>query len=70
MNTNAIILAANRLHANAVPEGKVKIKGITYRLTFNRYNYDVRLPNGNVFVTFNTRLITTAKKWLREYLAN
>jgi hypothetical protein len=70
MNTNAILAAANRLHANAVPTGTLKIKGITYRLTFNRYNYDVRLPNGNVLVTFNTRLITTAKKWLREYLAN
>lgn len=70
MNTTAILNAVNRLHANAVPEGTVKIEGITYRLTFNGYNYDVRLPNGNVLVTFNTRLIKTAKKWLREYLAN
>lgn len=70
MNTTAILSAVNRLHANAVPSGKITINKITYTLNFNGYNYDVRLPDGNWFVTFNTRVIATAKKWLRDYLAN
>lgn len=70
MNTTAIQAAVDRLHANAVPTGKIKINDITYGLQFNGYNYYVRLPNGNVLVTFNTRLIKQAKTWLREYLAN
>ena len=70
MNTAAILNAVDNLHANAVRAGVVKIDGTDYTLTFNGYNYDVRQPNGNTLVTFNTRLIATAKKWLREYLAN
>jgi hypothetical protein len=32
MNTIAIQAAVDRLHANAVPTGKIKIEGITYTL--------------------------------------
>lgn len=61
-------LEADRLHANA-KDGTLKIDGEKYVLTFNRLSgvYDVTL-NGERVASFNTRKITQARKWLREYV--
>jgi hypothetical protein len=63
-------ITADKLHATA-KDGSLKIDGIKYTITFNRYagSYDVTTPNGEHVVTFNTRSIRTAQTYLREYMA-
>jgi len=58
---------ANRLHANAVRFGVATVRGQKYELNFVNGNYNVTL-NGKHVVTFNTRYIAEARKWLREYV--
>lgn len=73
MNTQKILNEVDRLHASA-KSGTVKIDNIQYRLNFNGNNYDVSkvtgMTGGVVFVTFNTRSLSTAKKWLKDWLNN
>jgi hypothetical protein len=42
-----------------------------YTLTFTpEWVYEVTDKNGEVLTRFNTKKITVARQWLREYLAN
>lgn len=54
---------------NAVTVGLSRINGEEYLLTFDpiRWVYDVTLDGVHV-VTLNTKKITVAKNWLRDYL--
>lgn len=72
METKTIISAVDRLHAEAA----LKIRGIPYRyqgksylFDFNGSGVEVR-QDGQRIATFNTRKLSTAKQWLREWLAN
>lgn len=69
MNTTAILNEVERLHATAKPYASIKINGERFELRFNGHNYIASCPP-NVSIEFNTRSITQAKKWLREYMAN
>lgn len=68
MDYSKIEKQANRLHANAVKDGVFLHNGVRYTLKFTNGNYDVIDPDGDHIATFNTRKVTQAKKWLREYL--
>jgi hypothetical protein len=70
MNTAAILNEVERLHATAKRIDTLKLADQTYALTFNGRNYLVTDEEGKRVVEFNTRKITVAKKWLREYMAN
>lgn len=67
MDTQAIEREAHRLHSVA-KDGSVIVDGVKYALTFNGHNYDATEPDGSHVATFNTRKVTVARKWLREYL--
>ena len=69
MNYSKIESMAADLYKNAIPSAKLKVGDSIYDLKFNGYNYDVFLNGLNV-VTFNTRSINQAKKWLKDYLNN
>ena len=70
MNQKKILNAVTKLHNNA-KDGKCKINDNVYTLTFNRYygQYDVT-GEGIEYLRYNTRKITQAKQWLKEYLSN
>ena len=69
MNHAAIEARSARLHANA-KDGALRVDGVVYVLTFDRYAgvYSVTEPDGSELVRFNTRKLTDARKWLRDYL--
>ena len=72
MNTQAILNQVDRLHAQAalaIRGIQYRYQGTTYCFDFNGHSVDVR-ADGAALVTFNTRKLSTAKQWLREYLAN
>ena len=50
---------------------KVAVNGITYLLTYDiqQAHWSCLQPDGER-VAFNTRSLTTAKKWVREYYTN
>ena len=62
---------ARKLHDKAKPEGQMKHGGKTYELYFNRKfgHYEVFLDDREI-TRLNTRKITQAKKWLKEFLEN
>ena len=62
---------ADALHELA-KDGALKLGGQTYTFTFDRREgvYVVTDPAGEIVVRFNTRKITVARKWLREYFEN
>jgi hypothetical protein len=64
--------AARAMAASAVQGSTVKIDGAVYTLAFDmsRWVYDVTDAKGRHVVTFNTKKVTVAKRWLREYLAD
>lgn len=69
VNYAAALRAAERA-ADCAKDGSVEIAGTVYALTFNRYHCEYRVMDGeNLVVSFNTRSINTAKRWLREWLA-
>ena len=70
LNTATMERQAQRLHANA-KDGSAVVDGVRYALTFDRYEgiYSVTDPEGSEIVRFNTRKVTQARTWLREYLA-
>jgi hypothetical protein len=69
--TSRIENEARAMAARAVQASTVHIDGGTYTLTFDmsRWAYDVTDAEGGHVVTFNTKKVTVAKTWLREYLA-
>lgn len=71
MNVSRILNQVDALHAKAASIHMVtlKIDGLPYELTFNGRNW-VATTNGTTVAEFNTRSATTAKQWLRDYLAN
>jgi hypothetical protein len=72
MNQTKILNKVSELHSKA-KDGKVEINGVTYVFTFDRYQgvYIVTDLNTNEeLMKLNTRKITDARKWLREYLSN
>jgi len=70
MQTNQILNEVARLHASAIQSGTLLVEGVRYTLRFNGRNYITAGPDGLEIAEFNTRKISVAKKWLREYLAN
>lgn len=71
MNQDKLLNQVEKLYANA-KDGSLKINDESYSFTFDSYQgiYTVSDSSGNVITRFNTRKITQARKWLREYLAN
>jgi hypothetical protein len=59
----------DNLHAKAVRQATMKIDGKVYDFFFDGRNYIVK-EDGNYLSTYNTRKITDAKKWLKDYLKN
>jgi len=72
MNTKAILAAAHKQHLNAVPSGSLKTKGGEYLFRYDSYAcvYIVTDPDGTEGNRWNTRKISVAKKWQREWLEN
>lgn len=72
MNTNKLLNKVEQLHNNA-KDGTLKLNDTTYGFEFDRYQgvYIVSDLNTSEEITrFNTRKLTDARKWLREYLSN
>jgi hypothetical protein len=69
--TGKIENGARVMAANAVQRSTAKVAGVTYTLTFDpsRWVYDVTDAEDCHVVTFNTKKVTVAKRWLREHLA-
>ena len=67
MNEKAILSAVEKLHANASAGCKVKIKRETYLLKWNGRNYETTMPDGSEGPEWNTRKVSVARKWLKEY---
>jgi hypothetical protein len=63
---------ARALAARASAGTTVRIDGAVYTLTFDRerWVYDVTTADGSHVVTFNTKKVTRARTWLREYLTS
>lgn len=70
MNTIKLYSDAEKMARNAKP-GIIKQGGKIYTLVFNQstWNYDI-FENMFLLVSFNTKKLTQAKKWLRDYLNN
>lgn len=69
MNLKTIENTVNKLHDNAVRHGIYKYKGNVYTFVFMQGHYEI-YENLEYMVNFNTRKITTLKKWIREYIDN
>ena len=70
MNYSAIEKMAMKAVSKAKP-GIMKINGVFYSFCFNQqtWNYDV-FEDGFLLLSYNTKTLSTAKKWLREYIAS
>ncbi len=62
---------ADALHASA-KDGTLRLNGQVYAFRFDPREgvYVVTDESGATVVRYNTRKITTARKWLREYFAS
>lgn len=72
MNTDKLLNKVEQLYNNA-KDGTLKLNGTTYGFVFDRYQgvYTVTdLDTSEEITRFNTRKITDARKWLKEYLSN
>lgn len=60
---------ADRMASNA-KDGTLKVGSTTYQLKFNPYQgvYIVTDASGQDVTNFNTKTLSTAKKWLQEWL--
>jgi hypothetical protein len=70
MDCNKIIHHARKLAAKAKP-GILKVNGNTYTFVFNQrtWNYEV-YENLLLVHIYNTKSLSTAKRWMLDYLAN
>jgi hypothetical protein len=61
-----------RVTANRAKDGTLKVDGEVYTFMFDqaRWVYEVTDSAGALVVTFNTKRITVARRYLREYLAS
>tara|TARA_R110000868_G_scaffold112398_2_gene302669 strand:+ start:139 stop:348 length:210 start_codon:yes stop_codon:yes gene_type:complete len=56
--------------ANSAKNGTLKLNGQTYTLTFTpEWVYEVKDEQGETVTRFNTKKLTQARKWLREWFA-
>ena len=71
LNYDKIKKQAAKAHATA-KDGTMKFNGVKYIFTFSRKfgTYEVADEEGVVITYLNTRKITVAKKWLKEFLQN
>lgn len=70
MDTDKILDAASKLAAKAKP-GILKIDDKVYTFVFDPSNWVYLVYEYMVYLlSYNTKSLATAKKWLREYLAN
>jgi hypothetical protein len=69
MNYNTIIKSAQKLHDNA-KNGSLKFNGQKYTFIFTQGIYEVTDESGEQVTRLNTRKITIARIWLKEYLEN
>ena len=72
MDLNHCLNQADRMAKKAIRADTVTIDGETYTLTFKplEWHYSVHDSQGNFVANFNTKKITQAKQWLRDYLNN
>ena len=70
LNYDKMLKQAAVAHATA-KNGTMKFNGVTYVFTFDRKfgTYTITTEEG-VVTYLNTRKITVAKKWLKEFLQN
>ena len=66
------LLDEARVMASKAKNDTLKIDSVTYTLIFipSEWIYEIKDETGEVVTRFNTKKITVAKKWLREWLAN
>jgi len=59
-----------RTTAARAKDGTLKVDDVVYTFTFDqsRWVYEVTDPSGALVVTFNTKRVTVARRYLREYL--
>ena len=70
MNYDKLESQAATMAANA-KNGTLTHRGHKYTLTFTpEWLYEVTDQNGDVLTRFNTKKLSTARQWLREYLEN
>ena len=71
MDYSKIASNADKLH-RAAKSGNLIIKGDEYKITFDHYQgiYIITDEDSEEVTRFNTRKLSEAKKWLREWLAN
>ena len=58
--------------ATSAKDGTLKLDGQIYALTFDhaQWVYIVTDQSGEVVARFNTKKLTQARQWLREWFAN
>ena len=60
----------SRTLATNAKNGTLKINGQTYTFTFTpEWVYEVTDESGEVVTRFNTKKLTVARQWLREWFA-
>lgn len=70
MNYDKLESQAATMAANA-KNGTLTHRGHKYTLTFTpEWLYEVTDQNGDMVTRLNTKKITVARQWLREYLEN
>jgi hypothetical protein len=70
MNYDELESQAATMAANA-KNGTLTHRGHKYTMTFSPgWVYEVTDQNGDVVTRFNTKKLSTARQWLREYLEN
>lgn len=71
MNEKKILTAVSKLHENAAKVKDVLVKHgeDLYSIKWNSYygSFEVT-KNGEYLLRYNTRKVTTARLWLKEYL--
>ena len=69
--SEALAKQSVKLAANA-KDGTLKLDGQTYSLTFDyiQWVYIVTDEAGEVVTRFNTKKLTQARQWLRDWFAN
>ena len=72
LDHNKMLKQAEKLHANATREGSIKIGSTKYDILFNTKEgiYSFTDPQGNEVYRANSRKITVAKKWFKEFMTN
>lgn len=70
INQAKILETVRKQSASALP-GFVKLEGKTYTFVFDRNEGVYKVYEDMIFyVNFNTKKLTTAKKYLQDYLKN